>query len=111
VVEHLEPNVALVIKTADPKTGRAVTRDTGIGFEFQWTFALRPAPLGGTRLLIRERTAFGRRPTRWLMAPVGIVSFVMTRKMLDGIKVRVESHAGDRLRTAGPGGETVDVTT
>jgi len=91
VVELVEPNVALVLKTADPKTGRAATRDTGIGFEFQWTFALRPASHGGTRLLIRERTAYGRRTTRWLLAPVGLVSFVMTRKMLDGIRVRVES--------------------
>lgn len=91
VVEHIEPNVALVLKTADPATGRAVTRATGIGFEFQWTFALRPTPAGDTRLLIRERTAYGRRSTRWLMAPVGLVSFVMTRKMLDSIRVRVES--------------------
>ena len=91
VVEHVEPDVALVLKTADPKTGRAALRNSGIGFEFQWTFALRPAPLGSTRLLIRERTAIGRRSTRWLLAPVGLVSFVMTRKMLDGIRVRVES--------------------
>jgi hypothetical protein len=91
VVEHLEPNVALVMKTADPKTGQAATRDQGVGFEFQWTFALRPDPHGGTRLLIRERTAIGRRLTRWLMAPVGLVSFVMTRRMLDGIRVRAES--------------------
>ena len=91
LVEHLEPNVALVLKTADPTTGRANTRDEGIGVEFQWTFALRPAPLGATRLLIRERIAYGRPLTRWLMAPVFLVSFVMTRKMLDGIRVRAES--------------------
>jgi hypothetical protein len=91
VVEHLEPNVALVLKTADPKTGRVATHDQGVGFEFQWTFALRPDPLGGTRLLIRERTAVGRRLTRWLMTPVGLVSFVMTRRMLDGIRLRAES--------------------
>jgi deazaflavin-dependent oxidoreductase (nitroreductase family) len=91
VVVHLEPNVALVMKTADPKTGRAATRAEGIGFEFQWTFALVPTEPGVTRLLIRERTAFGHRATRWLMAPVGPISFVMTRKMLDGIRVRVES--------------------
>jgi hypothetical protein len=98
VVEHVEPNVALVLRTADPKTGRVATRDTGIGFEFQWTFALRPAPGGGTRLLIRERTAIGRWSTRLLMAPVGLVSFVMTRKMLDEIRVRAES-ARPRRRT------------
>ncbi len=91
VVEQLEPNVALVLKTADPKTGRVAIRDEGIGVEFQWTFALRPASLGGTRLLIRERIAYGRRLTRWLMTPVFLVSFVMTRKMLAGIRVRAES--------------------
>ncbi|MGA7757212.1 MAG: hypothetical protein WBL31_16780 [Ilumatobacteraceae bacterium] len=91
LVEHVEPNVALVLKTADPTTGRTTSRDEGIGFEFQWTFALRPAPLGATRLLIRERTAIGRRSTRLLMVPVGLVSFVMTRRMLDGIRVRTES--------------------
>ncbi len=92
IVELLEPNVALVMKTADPKLGRTTSRDEGLGFEFQWTFALRPAPLGTTRLLIRERTAYGRRSTRWLLAPVGLVSFVMTRKMLDEIRVLAESN-------------------
>ena len=91
VVELVEPNVALVLKTADPKTGLVATREQGIGFEFQWTFALRPGPLSDTRLLIRERTAFGHWWTRWLLSPVGLVSFVMTRKMLDGIRVRAES--------------------
>lgn len=99
IVELLEPNVALATKTADPKLGRTASRDEGLGFEFQWTFALRPAPLGTTRLLIRERTAYGRRLTRWLMAPAGLVSFVMTRKMLDGIRVRAES---DTKTTAPP---------
>lgn len=91
VVVHLEPNEALVLKTADAETRRAVRRDEGVGFEFQWTFALRPDPNGGTRLLIRERAAYGRTITRLLMAPVGLVSFVMTRRMLEGIRRRAES--------------------
>ena len=90
-VELLEPNVALVMKTADPKLDRTTRRDEGLGFEFQWTFALRPTPSGETRLLIRERTACGPQLTRVLMMPVGLVSFVMTRKMLIGIRDRVES--------------------
>ncbi len=92
VVELLQPNAALVMKVVDPATGRAVTRSEGVGFEFQWTFALQPTD-EGTRLIIRERTAYGRRSIRWLMAPVGLVSFVMTRKMLDGIRRRAESAA------------------
>lgn len=91
VVERIVPKEALVLKTADAATGRAASRTDRVGFEFLWTFALQPAPGGGTRLLIRERVAFGRRLTRWLMAPVGPVSFLMTRKMLRSIRQRAES--------------------
>ena len=91
VVVLIVPNEALVMKVADVDTRRAVTRDDGIGFEFQWTFALRELPRGGTRLIVRERVAYGRLLTRWLMAPVGLISFVMTRKTLLGIKQRVET--------------------
>lgn len=94
VVKRVVANDVLVMKVADVHTGRAVTRDEGVGFEFQWTFALRSTPTGSTRLIIRERVAYGRRLTRWLMAPVGLVSFVMTRKMLDGIRCRSEKSAG-----------------
>jgi hypothetical protein len=68
-----------------------VRRDEGLGWEFQWTFALRADGDGGTRLLVRERVAFGRRTIRWVMAPVGFVSFVRTRRMLLGIRERVEA--------------------
>jgi hypothetical protein len=90
IVVELVPDEVLVMKQADMKAGRAMTRDEGMGFEFQWTFALRESPTGGTRLLVRERVAYGRRLARMIMAPVGLVSFVMTRKMLLGIRQRVE---------------------
>ena len=93
VVERIVPNELLVLKVADVATGRAVSRSEGIGFEFQWTFALRPTPHDGTRLIIRERVAYGRWLTRWAMAPVGPVSFAMTRRMLDGIRRRAERGA------------------
>ena len=93
IVERIVPAEALVLKVADVGRRRAVRRDEGVGFEFQWTFALRPHQAGGTRLLVRERVGFGRPLIRWLMAPVGIVSFVMTRKMLLGIKERAEHHS------------------
>jgi hypothetical protein len=90
IVVEVVPDEALVVKTADMKAGRAMSRSEGLGFEFQWTFALRASPTGGTRLLVRERVAYGRRLARVVMAPVGLVSFVMTRKMLLGIRQRVE---------------------
>jgi hypothetical protein len=90
IVVEVVPDEALVMKTADMEAGRAMSRDEGLGFEFQWTFALLALPTGGTRLLVRERVAYGRRLARVVMAPVGLVSFVMTRKMLLGIRQRVE---------------------
>jgi hypothetical protein len=59
-----------------------------------WTFALRDASAGGTRLLVRGRVAFDSAATKALMAPVGLVSFVMTRGMLLGIRSRVEAVSG-----------------
>lgn len=101
VVAALRPAEALVLQVADVATARPLRRDEGLGWEFQWTFALRDAPGGGTRLLVRERVAFGRRLTQALMTPVGLVSFVMTRGMLLGLKRRVEgAHAPPAVSAA-----------
>ena len=98
-VVDLHPNEALVLKVADLAAGRPLRRDEQLRWEFQWTFALRDAPDGATRLLVRERVAFDSALTRTLMAPVGLVSFVMTRGMLLGIRSRVESR---RARSSPP---------
>ena len=58
-----------MLQVADLAAGRPLRRDEGLRWEFQWTFALRDAPGGGTRLLVRERVAFGRTLTRALMTP------------------------------------------
>ena len=47
-----------------------------------------------TRLIVRERIGFGRRITELAMAPVGLVSFVMTRPMMRGVKARAEGATG-----------------
>ena len=73
------PHEALVLQVGDLAAGRPLRRDEKLGWEFLWTFALRDAPGGGTRLLVRERVAFDSAITKALMAPVGLVSFVMTR--------------------------------
>ncbi len=89
-VVALVPDEALVLQVADVASGRPLRRDEGLGWAFQWTFALRDASEGGTRLLVRERVAFGNPLARALMAPVGLVSFGMTRGMLRGLRRRVE---------------------
>lgn len=92
-VMDVRPNEALVLKVANVAAGRPVERTEPPWWEFLWTFALQPGPNGTTRLLVRERTAYGRRVTQLVMAPVGFVSFVMTRPMLRGIKDRAERAA------------------
>jgi hypothetical protein len=77
-----------------------VRRGDRNGWEFVWIFALLGRPDGTTRLLVREVTSI---PSRWMrlaMAPIGPVSFVMTRRMLLGIRERTE-RANGAARTGG----------
>ncbi len=92
------PGEALVMKVGDVKAGRPVGRDEQLKWEFLWTFVVRPLPGGRSRLLVRERTAFGSRLTELAMSPIGLVSFVMTQKMLRGIKARAEASAAVAAR-------------
>ncbi|WP_034216581.1 hypothetical protein [Actinoplanes subtropicus] len=101
-VVALQPGEALVLKVADLHAGCPLDRDEQLKWEFGWTFALRPAPSGGTRLLVRERTAFGSALTRAVMAPIGAVSFVMTRRMMLGIKARAEAAQRNSLSVHSP---------
>lgn len=95
-VAEVRPNEALVLQVANLAAGRPLRRDELLGWEFVWTFVLRERDDGTTRLLVRERTGFGRRITRLAMAPVSPVSFVMTRPMMRGIKSRAEAHRRER---------------
>jgi hypothetical protein len=88
---NLAPEVKLRVAAIDP--GRAfVLRGgvpTGSGpppYDFTWAFQL--VELGGkTRLLVRERYSYARWWAGLLVEPV---SFVMTQKMLRGIRDRAE---------------------
>lgn len=98
-VMEVRPNEVLVLKVADVASGHPVRHDEPPWWEFAWTFALQEAPTGRTRLLVRERVSFGKNVMRLAMAPVGVVSFVMTRRTMLGIKERAEGAVGrDPLR-------------
>ena len=92
-VAELMPEKALVLQLADLRHGRHARRTDPGGFEFVWTFALVDGGDGTTRLLVRERVAFGNRWVKALLAPTSLVSYVLTRGMLLGIKERVERSA------------------
>lgn len=62
-------------------------------FDFSWAFILRPEPGGTTRLLVRERYAYRRWWTRFMVEAVEVASFIMSWRMLQGIKSRAEGSA------------------
>ena len=70
--------------------------NTTAPYDFTWAFALREELPGTTRLLVRERYAYTRPWTRLLVEPAEAVSFVMTQKMLRGIRDRAERVVATR---------------
>jgi hypothetical protein len=62
-------------------------------YDFTWAFALREQPNGTTRLFVRERYAYSRWWAPLLVEPAAAVSFVMSRRMLRGIRDRAERSA------------------
>jgi hypothetical protein len=85
----LAPDHALVVRGAVPMG------DAAPPYDFTWAFVLNELTDGNTRLVIRERYTFTRWWASFIVEPVVAVSFVMSRKMLLGIRARSE-----RLRTS-----------
>lgn len=86
-VAMIEANHALVL-VAGP--GTYGSQRPPPPFDFSWAFVIERHPEGATRLLVRERYGY-QRPWAAVMAePVAVVSWLMTRRMLAGIKARAE---------------------
>ena len=97
---RLHPDVALQVALVEPGRALVIRVAVEMGsatpappYDFTWAFVVRPRPDATTRLLVRERYGY----TRWwapvLVEPVELVSFVMSQKMLRGIRDRVERGA------------------
>ena len=91
----LHPEVGLGVAVVEP--GRALVLRGGVPmgavpppYNFTWAFVLREQPDGTTRLLVRERYAYTQRWTPLLVEPVAAVSFVMSQRLLRGIRDRAE---------------------
>lgn len=98
---RLAPQVALTVALLERGKslvlrGGVPTGNTRPPYDFTWAFALKDEPGGGTRLLVRERYAYTRPWARALVEPVEAVSFVMSQKMLRGIRDRAEGSVGAR---------------
>jgi hypothetical protein len=86
-VTALEPGRSLVLRGGVPMG------NTPPPYDFTWAWVLRDEPGGTARLLVRERYAYTRPWARFLVEPVEAVSFVMSQKMLRGIRDRAEQVA------------------
>ena len=86
-VVALEPGRSLVLRGGVP------IGDASPPYDFTWAWVLHDEPGGTSRLLVRERYAYTRPWARFIVEPVEAVSFVMTQKMLRGIRDRAEQVA------------------
>ncbi|MFD6138372.1 SRPBCC family protein [Promicromonospora sp. NPDC060271] len=59
-------------------------------YDFTWAFVLTEDAPGVTRLIVRERYAYLAGWARLLAEPVEMVSFLMSQRMLRGIRERAE---------------------
>ena len=93
-VASVEPRQALILLSADPKTGQPVAYQPPAGLKkfaaATWQFVLNPLGAEAVRLLVRQRLAYSP-DMAWIWRLTEPVAFVMERKMLLGIRRRAES--------------------
>ncbi|WP_327053013.1 hypothetical protein [Halomicrococcus gelatinilyticus] len=84
----------LLVETVAPERALVTVPEAFPGGKLTWVFALEPLPGGRTRLLTRNRARVEWSP-RWpaLLALIELPAFLMTRKMLLGVKRRAEGVA------------------
>jgi hypothetical protein len=91
---RLAPTAGLRVATLEP--GRALVLQGSLPiartppFDSSWAFVLCEQPDGTTRLLSRERYGYRRWWAPFVVEPTQAISFVMSRKMLLGIRDRAE---------------------
>ena len=94
---NLAPQIALSVAHLDEENdlvlrGAVAPDGTGAGapYDFTWAFVLLARPDGSTRLVVRERYAYLADWAAVLVEPIEMVSFLMTERMLRGIRDRAE---------------------
>lgn len=105
---RLHPEVALEVTLVDPGHALVVRGGVPMGntpspYDFTWAFVVQERPDGATRLLVRERYRYARWWAPLLVEPVELISFVMSQKMLRGIKQRVETQSQPEVVAAAIG--------
>ena len=104
---RLAPEVGLVVALLERERSLVLRGGIPMGktaspYDFTWAFTLRDQPDGSTRLLVRERYAYTRPWAPLIVEPAEAVSFLMSQKMLRGIRDRVERAAARRFENPIP---------
>jgi hypothetical protein len=92
---RLAPEVGLAVAAVDPERTLVLTSATRSGaaqqpYKVTWAFVIKEQPDATTRLLVRERYTYRRRWTPFVVEPLEAVDFLMTQRMLRGIRDRAE---------------------
>ncbi len=99
---HVHPKGGLVAAVVVPERALVLRGGPPMGgappFDFTWAFVLNAQADGTTRLVVRERYAYTHRWAQLFLEPVEFISFVMSRRMLRGIKARAERPASSPAR-------------
>lgn len=87
-VALVEPPRALVVRSPEARAG-----EPGAPYDFTWAFVLEAHEPGRCRLVVRERYAWAAPAVRAMVEPLAAVSFVMSERMLRGIRDRAEASS------------------
>jgi hypothetical protein len=99
----LGPREALTVSAIEPARALVLTYNAH-DFEWVWQFGLYPMDNGQTRLVTRGTERFAQNVGTWLfMRVMEPAAFVMTRRMLLGLKQRAETG---RREGSGRGGDS-----
>ena len=93
-VVEVEAPRALVVRGGVGPGGEVSQADQAPPYDFTWAFVLVPQGPRETRLLVRERYLYLARWAALLVEPVSVVSFIMSERMLRGIRDRAEGRVG-----------------
>lgn len=95
-VAVVEPPHALVVQGGISASGQVTTDDPTAPYDFTWAFVLVQQSSHRTRLLVRERYWYHTAAARPMVEVVAVVSFVMTQKMMRGIRDRAVGRISSR---------------
>ncbi len=92
-VGEVDPPRALVVRGGVTPDGRPTEDVAAAPYDFTWAFVLTEQGPDRSRLIVRERYQYLARWTPLLVETVSVISFVMTQRMLRGIRQRAEAAA------------------